>query len=102
MIVMPYIKDLLGLIVWRKRALEATSKSTEGTMDLLDLRDCTWASSKGMIDVLMNELGRRGFCFWDATVVWSKDVVAGESDDDDDMQDFGVPGRNGKVFWWSC
>jgi len=41
----------------------------------------------------MNELGRRGF--WDAMVVWSKEVVVGESDgddddDDDDMQDFSV------------
>ena len=91
------IKDLLGFIVWRKRALEATGKSDKGTLDLLDLRDCTWASSKGMIDELMNELGRRGF--WDATVVWSKEIVAGESDDDEDgMADFGVPGGNGKDF----
>ena len=73
---------LLRFIIWRERALEATGKSTEGTLDLLDLRDCTWVSPKRTIEVLMNELGWMGF--WDAMVVSSKEIVAGKSDGDDD------------------
>jgi len=33
------IKDLLGFNVWRKRALEVTGKSTEGTIDLLIMKE---------------------------------------------------------------
>jgi hypothetical protein len=54
------IQDDLHFLVWRKRGLEATGKGTLDTIDFLDLTGCTWASAKGVIEVLMSELGSWG------------------------------------------
>ena len=96
------IEDLLHFLVWRQGRLEAMGKGTLDTIDFFDLTGCTWASVKGVIEVLMSELGRRGF--WDATVKWAKEVEAGENGyggdnddcDDDEAVSVGIPG--GKVF----
>ena len=74
------IEDFL---IWRKYTLETMGK---GTINFLDVTGCTWASAKGVIEVLMSELRRRGF--WDATVTWAKEVEPGESGyggDDNDI-----------------
>ena len=93
------MEDLLHFLVWRKEGLEAINKGTLDTINFFDLTDCTWASAKGLIEVLMNELGRKGF--WDATIKWAKEVEAGESGysgddyycDDDEAEGVGMPGE---------
>jgi hypothetical protein len=96
------IEDLLHFLAWRQGGLEAMGRGTLDTINFFDLTGCTWASAKGVIEVLMSELAKRGF--WDATVKWAKEVEAGENGyggDNDDCDDeeavsVGMPG--GKVF----
>jgi len=78
-------------------------KGTLDTIDFFNLTGCTWASAKGVIEVLMSELRRRKF--QDAKVKWAKEVAPGESgcgDDDNDCDDYDETEGVGVPLCWRC